>query len=270
MIYLTCDLHHDTLQTGNQKFSDRNELSLALDFAKELKNRDINATFFFTGRSLHEEPEKVIPIMNFKNIEVGGHTYNAFEPQLFHRIWKKLTGNYNGPYFYEYLDVWHTKKIIKEKLGVSIKVWRNHMYMHGKNTNKILARNGIKLCSDGVKKGALNKNNVQDGVLNIPINIIPDHEHLIHAERTEDWIKSWIKRYNWSDDFGSDSYYIKDWEKLVINQIVENESLGLDSVIIIHPITMYLCDNFEAIYRILDIVKNYNSGKMSDLIGEKK
>ncbi len=32
--------------------------------------------------------------------------------------------------------------------------------------------------------------------------------HLIHAERTPEWIDWWVKRYRWSDDFGPQSYYV--------------------------------------------------------------
>ena len=99
----------------------------------------------------------------------------------------------------------------------------------------------------------------------LPINVIPDHEHLIHAERTKEWIEEWVKRYNWSDDFGSESYPIEVWRNILIAQVHENEKNGILSNIIIHPITMYLCDNFESLRIILDSLKDYQFVNFSDI-----
>ena len=92
------------------------------------------------------------------------------------------------------------------------------------------------------------------GLYSFPINIIPDHEHLIHAERTPEWIEWWQKRYNWSDDYGPDSYYIDEWAEIVLQGLKEREQKGIPSVLIIHPITMYLCDEFKQLKRILEYI----------------
>jgi hypothetical protein len=257
-----------SLKTGNQAHSDRTEMSLAGEFVKMMESRDIKGSFFITGRSFSEEWEEVKSIVQSPNIEVGGHNYEAFKPELLHRIWNKVTNNYNGPYAYQYYDTKKTIDIIHAKTGKPINIWRNHMYMHGPNTEKVLSRLGITVCSDGVKKNNFSAQQDVTGIYNLPINIIPDHEHIIHAERTPKWIEQWQKRYNWSDDFGADSYYVEEWANMVISQLKENEKQGKLSVMIIHPITMYLADKFQAVTRILDYIKTRETVFMGDLVKE--
>jgi len=270
MICLTADLHHMSLKTGNQEHSDKTEMSLAGEFVKMMESRDIKGSFFITGRSFEEEWDEVKPIVDSPNIEIGGHNYEAFQPEFFHRVWKKVANNYNGPYAYQYYDTKKTIDIIYAKTGKRINIWRNHMYMHGPNTEKVLSSLGINICSDGVEKENFSLQKDVTGIYNLPINIIPDHEHIIHAERTPEWIEAWQKRYNWSDDFGSDSYYIDEWADMVIAQLKENEKEGKLSVMIIHPITMYLADKFQSVTRILDYIKTRETIFMGDLVQQEK
>lgn len=75
--------------------------------------------------------------------------------------------------------------------------------------------------------------------------MIPDHEHLLHAERTPEWGRPpWQKRYGWKDAFGSESYRIGRWTEIVLDQLARNEARGALSTMIVRPITMWLCDRF--------------------------
>lgn len=266
MICLTGDLHHMSLKTGNQEHCDITEMQTAILFLNLLKEYNIKMTYFITGKSFVEEWSDVKQIVFDPLVEVGGHNYDAFENEFVHRVWNKLTKNYNGPKWMQRNDALKTISIIREKTGQDIKVWRNHMYMHGYNTEEVLSSVGIEICSDGVKKDSNRPVLHSSGILNFPINIIPDHEHLIHAERTPQWIKRWQKRYNWSDDFGRESYYIDEWSSMVIEQLKEREKQGLVSNIIIHPITMYLCDHFKEVRRILEYISTCQTVHMSELI----
>lgn len=269
MICLTGDLHHMSLKTGNQAHCDITELEVARIYLEMLEKADIKVTFFITGKSFTEEWETLKPICESPAVELGGHNFYAFKPELPHRIWNKITGNYNGPYALQKWDTMKTIKTIELKTGKRIKVWRNHMYMHGPNTEKILAECGIKICSDGVKKDNHSLIPHPDGIYNFPINIIPDHEHLIHAERTPQWISWWQKRYNWSDDFGPDSYYIDEWTELVLAGLQENEEKNLVSNMIIHPITLYLCDKFKSFQnKILPWLKDHQTIFISQMLPE--
>lgn len=253
MICLTGDIHHNSLQTGNQKACDIREIQVARLFLKLLEERNIAVTFFISGKSFEEEWEDLRPLVNHPLVSVQGHNWSCFTPTLFHRISKKIIGSYNGPAWYEARDVKKTANIIFEKTGKHITCWRNHMYMHGSNTNRVLSTAGIHHCSDEVKQFGVPYRDPFD-LIHVPINVIPDHEHLYHAERTREWVEKWRKRYNWSDDFGPESYTVDEWKQIVLSNLEANEKREILSTLIIHPITMYLCDQFESCKEILDFI----------------
>jgi len=254
-----------SLNTGNQLHTDRSEIKIAADFMTILKRYNIKSTYFITGKSFEQEWPDLMPICSDDNIEIGGHNYNCFVPELWHRGWNKLTGNYNGPRWQQNWDIQKTKNLIFQKTGKMITSWRNHMYMHGPNTEALLINNGIDVCCDGVKRVSHGFEVHPTGLLNFPLNIIPDHEHLYHAERTPEWVDQWIKRYNWSDDYGSQSYYIEDWLNIVQNEITLRESRGVISHLIIHPITLYLCDRYQSMTTLAEFISQYETIQVSEL-----
>lgn len=265
MICLTGDLHHMTLGTGNQQHSDITELQTAQRYLERLRAARVKVTFFVTGRAAAEEWPDLRPICDDPLVELGGHTYSCFEPALFHRVCKKLIGSYNGPPFYERLDVRRTIDVLRRRTGRTVRLWRNHMYMHGPWTNRVLAEEGIVACSDAVRAGPCGPRWTPEGLLEVPINVIPDHEHLYHAERTPEWVRAWVRRHRWSDAFGPESYPIERWTELVLEQLQRNEDAGAVSTLIVHPITMYLCDRFRGIERILEYVSTRESVHMSEV-----
>ena len=270
MICLTGDIHHATLNTGNQQHCEISEIQVAQIYTKMLEEAGVKVTYFITGKSFAEEWEDLIPICDSENVALGGHTYYCFEPSLWHRVWNKLLNSYNGPRWYQKWDVQKTIDIIEKKTGKRINLWRNHMYMHGKYTESVLKECGIDICSDGVKKDSNGLILHETGLYNFHLNIIPDHEHLIHAERTPQWIETWQKRYNWSDDFGSKSYYVEDWTEMVLTQLKYNEENGIISNLIIHPITLYLCDKLESFQKILKFLAEHETIFMSELLEKKE
>jgi hypothetical protein len=266
MICLTGDIHHSGLRTGNQLASDVSEIELAIRAMEMVLDHDIRLTYFMTGKLTVEAPLLCRRIGAQPSVEVGGHNYWCFQPQLLHRIWNAATGEYAGPLWLQRLDTRRTIDAIEKTVGREVKAWRNHMYMHGSHTDHVLRESGIDICSDGVDIRCPGPRQKQSGLWEFPINIIPDHEHLFHAERTPRWVRDWVHRYRWSDDFGSKSYYIDQWAEIVIRGIEENESRGRDSMMIIHPITMYLCDGFSALKRILKVIARYETGTISEIV----
>lgn len=264
-ICLTGDLHHTSLGTGNQKHCDITELQTAQRYLRLLEEANVRATFFISGKCFAEEWDDARVLCDSPLIEVGGHNWDCFEPQLFHRLSKKILGSYNGPAWYQRRDCQRTIEIIRRKTGRTIRTWRNHMYMHGCYTEAALAACGIAICSDAVKKAGAGLEWHEAGIYNFPINIIPDHEHLYHAERTPEWVDWWIRRYRWSDDFGPHSYSIEEWTDLVLEGLRQNEARGVVSNLIIHPITMYLCDRFQSFQRILEYIAARETIWVTDL-----
>jgi Polysaccharide deacetylase len=265
MICLTGDLHHSSLGTGNQKHCDITELQVAKRYLKMLEEAKVKVTFFISGKCFEEEWDDTKIFCENPLVEVGGHNYTCFQCELFHRICKKITGSYNGPPWVQQRDARKTIDIIKAKTGRTIQSWRNHMYMHGPYTEKVLSQCGIHTCSDGVKKNSMGPEWHSSGIMNFPLNIIPDHEHLYHAERTPEWVEWWSKRYNWSDDFGSQSYYVEEWTDIVLEGLRNNKERGAISNMIIHPITLYLCDRLKSFERILEYLEQHETLFMNDI-----
>lgn len=263
MICLTGDIHHASLGTGNQQHCDLSEVEVAARYLRLLEEREIRVTFFISGLTFVEEWPEIAPIVRHPLVEVGGHTWSCFTPAIVHRVSKKLLGSYNGPPWLQRWDAKRTIQSIEDRTGKRIRAWRNHMYMHGPFTERVLSGLGIEVCSDGVRKDVRGPEWHPAGIWNFPINVIPDHEHLYHAERTPEWVERWRRRYNWSDDFGAESYYIDEWVDLVLAGIERNEARGAISNIIVHPITMYLCDRFSGITRILDFLRDRETVYMS-------
>lgn len=266
MICLTSDIHHSSLCTGNQKACDMTEIETAQRFLALLEEAQVKATFFVTGKAFIEEWESLRPLCESPLISVQGHNYYCFQPELPHRLWKKLTGNYNGPALWEEHDIRRTMQVIEKRCGKRISCWRNHMYMHGPNTDYLLKKCGIKICSDGVCANAKGLEKKSTGIWHFPINVIPDHEHLYHAERTPEWVRWWVNRYQWSDDFGPHSYYIEEWTEIVLDCLKKNAERGAISNLIIHPITMYLCDKFRSFEKILAVLADQQTLHMEELL----
>lgn len=266
MICLTGDLHHASLGTGNQQHCDISEIQVAGRFLKLLDQYDLTATFFVSGKGFAEEWPDLEPIVRHPRVELGGHNWSCFQPALCHRVSKKLLGSYNGPEWYERLDARRTIDVIRQRTGRRIRAWRNHMYMHGPNTDRVLAGCGMQVCSDGTSRSSAGPEWLPEGLYHLPINVIPDHEHLYHAERTPEWVAWWVKRYGWSDDWGPWSYDIDTWVDLVLDDLRRNEARGAVSTLIIHPITMYLCDQFAGVRRILEFIANRPNQHVSAVV----
>lgn len=268
-ITLTGDLHHQSLGTGNQRHCELSELQTAQRFLRLLEERSIKITFFVSGKCFTEDWDELEPITESPLVELGGHGFNCFTPQLFHRAANRVLGSYNGPAWYQKLDATRTIEAARRRTGRRIRVWRNHMYMHGPHTERVLAECDIEVVSDGTAKEAVGPVLHREGIYNWPLNVIPDHEHLYHAERTEEWVAAWLKRYDWSDDWGPFSYSIDDWVELALGDIRRNEERGAISNLIIHPITMYLCDRFSGVTRILDYIADRPSMHMTEVVAMK-
>lgn len=266
MICLTGDIHHSSLGTGNQAHSDIPEAESAVRFLALLERYQVKMTCFISGKTFRDEWPQIAPVALHPLVEVGGHNWDCFEPSLWHRLWNKLQGSYNGPAWYQRRDARKTIAIIEARTGQRIRSWRNHMYMHGPHTEAVLAAEGISICSDGVRQAAAGPVWHPAGLYNFPLNILPDHEHIYHAERTPEWVEQWIRRYNWSDDFGSESYPVDVWADKVLEQLQANEAAGKISNLILHPLTMYLCDRFAAAERILAYLGSRKTVWMQELV----
>ena len=199
-------------------------------------------------------------------MELGGHNWSCFDPALPHRVWNQLTGSYNGPVVWQRRDVARTIEVAWHRAGRRLRSWRNHMYKHAPTTNGVLARAGIRVVSDGVRATAAAPTRQPEGVWSFPINVLPDHEHLYHAERTPASVAAWVRRHRWSDDFGSGSYHVEEWTDRVVEQVLAHRAAGRIANLIIHPITLYLADRWRSFRRILDVLAASPTAWISELV----
>ncbi len=254
MICLTGDLHHQSLGTGNQRHARETEVALAGRYLELLAEARVKVTFFVSGLACEQQWAELRPIAESPWVELGGHNYSCFTPTLAHRVSKKLLGSYNGPPWAQRRDCRRTVAALRRRTGRTLTSWRNHMYMHGPHTEEVLASCGIRVCSDGTSADAGGPVWHPAGLWNFPLNVIPDHEHLYHAERTPEWVAAWQRRYRWSDAFGSRSYHVDQWTDLVVEQLRAHAARGATANMIVHPITLYLCDQWRSFRRIIDVL----------------
>ena len=270
MIVLTGDIHHSSLRTGNQRASDIPEAVAAQRALRLAEEAGVKVTYFVSGRSLAEEWDLVEPICNSESVELGGHNWSCFQPAIVHRVCLKLTGSYNGPQWMQRRDARRTIDIIRRRTGRRIRCWRNHMYMHGPDTEAALQAEGIQIVSDGVSRDSTGPERHPAGISTFPLNVIPDHEHICRAERTPAWVERWQRRYGWSDDFGPASYFVHEWIEMVLDQLRHNEAAGVVSNLIVHPITMYLADGFASYRRLIDFLADRETVWMSEAVAPRR
>lgn len=270
MICLSGDLHHASLRTGNQRHCDRSELQVARLYTDMLREAGVKVTFFVSGKCFTQEWSDLQGIVEQDHVELGGHNYNCFQPMLLHRVFKKLTGSFNGPAWYQRRDALKTIQVARQRTGKTLRLWRNHMYMHGPFTDEVLASVGIELCSDGVKRSAAEPTKSASGIFEFPLNIMPDHEHIYHAERTPEYVDWFVKRYRWSDDYGSESYHVEEWTDRVLEELRAHATAGITSNMLIHPITLYLADGFRSFRRILDFLESSSTEHLGTLLDRTK
>lgn len=246
MLCLTGDLHHMSLGTNEQKSlrHGKTEMQSALPYLEIAQKYGIKTTLFITGKSFLQEWDQVKDILPFPLVEIGGHTFNAFSPKLPYRVFKKLCGSFNGPWFVQRWDIQRTVDIIYRKTGKKITSWRNHAYMHDQQTHEILYRHGIQVVSDCVNPVVLGPYPGSSGIIELPLNVIPDHEHLLHAHRTTQLQEYIHHKYGWSDKFGWQAFAPQDWLQLVIQQVEDIERQGGVATVLMHPLCMYSADNF--------------------------
>ncbi len=266
MICITGDVHHASLGTGDQACSDIDEAESARLYTAVCEEYGVRPTLYFTGRIFEEEWDRLSSWLDPSKLEIGGHTYDAFEPALLHRIWRKLTGNYNGPRWYERRQIRKTVEAVEERCGVRIRSWRNHAYFHGPNTAALLAAEGLLSCSDFVTAPGVSPFRDEHGLWHFPINVIPDHEHLYHGERTPREVARWVRRYVWRDAYGPLSFDAETWRRMVLDHIEYNEARGVTSTILLHPLCMYLLDRFETLRAILEAASRYETCTITEAV----
>lgn len=190
MIYISGDVHDKGLMSKDQiwlnKYNQSSEIDCALKFAEIAGNYNIPVTLFCAGKITVEDKEKLRQLANFSNVEIGGHTWNSLKPAWQHFFSQRITGSYYGTYQMQKKDIISTKNCIQDCISKEITSWRTHAYRGDKITFELLADLGFSVVSDQVGPDLYMKYLLNDSLLSLPINILPDHEHVYHGYFTEE------------------------------------------------------------------------------------
>jgi peptidoglycan/xylan/chitin deacetylase (PgdA/CDA1 family) len=255
MIYLTGDVHIKTPDYWEQKIAGRDIIN-ALKYLEILKKYKISSTLFLNGKCLKEDKEKVEEIQKY-DVEIGGHTYDNFGVMgpIKSYIYRKLWGCIYGPNSYQRKDIKKTKRAFEEA-GIRIASWRTHSFGSNEDTYKILNEEGIKFVSDIV--GEI-KPFSKNGISHLPINIPVDVVTISYGEwKTESrnpfasCVKGRISQ--------------EEWFEIIKKRVSYNEKNKIDSILLIHPTTMAVLDNFKLFEEIAKFLSKYKTKKISEFI----
>lgn len=233
MIFLTGDVHE-----MNRLFMDHKRLPSGWTEVRiceaylELANmHSICPTLFFTGLAVEKDGDFVRSLVERYRFEVGGHTYSTNRHRVALGLSRRVLGLANGPCWLQERDMLRTIRCMEGLLKLPVCSWRNHAYRMDRNTYAIAAKMGIRQVSNRVT-GVEGRIQEVDGVLEVPINTLPDHESLGHGNHA------------------GMCNGAQDWVDQVLRQVEHQHARGLPSVILAHPLCMFIEDRLAAFKRL--------------------
>jgi hypothetical protein len=253
-----------SLRTSDQRFikeKSDTEVKITRRYVALLEKHAVKATLYVCGKCFTEEWDDLKPVVSSSLVEIGGHQYRARQPRGLFDWYGRLTGNWNGPRWFQKWDISRTIRVCERRTGDRIVSWRGHSYKIDPNTYSLLFESGIQVVSDEVrateswpKKIPVSSTEtvIPKDLISHPLNVIPDHDHLYHAHRTA----SYVSRVNTlgygADEFGAVSYKVEEWGDLVLRQVAAIEEVGGIATILAHPLCMYLADGFKTLEKLLE------------------
>jgi hypothetical protein len=233
MIFLTGDVHEMSPQVLDQKRLPRGwtEVRICEAYLEIANKYSICPTLFFTGLAIERDGEFIRSLADRYQFEIGGHNFSVSGHRLLLGLSRRFLGLANGPYFLQKRDMSATIRCIRDRLGVPVISWRNHAYRMDRNTYRIAGESGIQQVSNRVT-GVEGTIRAVEGIIEVPINTLPDHESLGHGVH---------KRMCNS---------AQDWVDQVLRQVEYQQARGFPSVILAHPCCMFIEDRLAAFERL--------------------
>jgi len=215
----------------------KEEYSFAGEYSKALQRHDFKATLFVTGKCIRDHSPFWRDLASIGLLELGGHTYNAFQPWIIHKFFEYTLKKRYGPSFYQYLDI---KRLVAafRSIGIEPKAWRTHAYAGDFNTYQLLERFGFSIVSDKVDLGNLEITRMGK-LRHIPITSIPD-EKIAYF-----YFQGMPRRMEME---GKRVY------QFIVDLISERE----DMVLQLHPLCMKLVDDFRKFEKTLEMLSEYS------------
>ena len=256
MICLTGDVLHHSYRGVDTWYSAFSEARLALRYSEIAARYGVKITLFITGKTCRQEPALIAELSQMPNCEIGGHTYCAFRSPL-HWIWKRLGFGITGPAFFQARDIAKTVRAIEQLTGKRIRTWRNHAYRHDQHTYGLLSNAGIEVVSDHLSAMATAPERYSQLLLSLPINTIPDHEHLLHGKylpgRTDpEWLASRVS--------------LQDWLMTVQEKVAAIEDHEGIATVLAHPLCMDVADGMQSFEQLCRFLSRYQTGFVTETI----
>ena len=249
MVCVTGDVHQRSYRGTDTPFSPCSEVELAVKYADIAARYGIRITLFLTGLACLEEPEHVKRLAHMSHCEIGGHTFAAFRDP-WSKIYKKCLGTPWGREAHQKGDITKTIETIQSVTGKHISVWRNHSYIRTAETPRLLEAAAIQWVSDEVNPDKCSWESLSPNLKSLPINVSPDHEHLLHGKYQHGKAKP-------SQLEGRVT--ITEWEKQVREKIQSVSEADGIATILVHPLCMEIADGmrvFEDLCRFLEPFPN--------------
>ena len=249
MVCVTGDVHQRSYRGTDTPFSSLSEVELAIKYADIAARYGTRITLFLTGKACLEESERVKQLADMSHCEIGGHTFAAFRDP-WSKIYKKLLGTPWGREAHQKGDITKTIESIQSVTGKYISVWRNHSYIRTADTPRLLESASIQWVSDEVNPAKLSWESLSPALKSLPINVTPDHEHLLHGKYQYGKTKP-------SKLEGRVS--IAEWGKQVQEKVQSISEADGIATILVHPLCMEIADGmraFEDLCKFLQPFKN--------------
>ena len=254
MVCVTGDVHQRSYRGTDTSFSPFSEVELATKYANIAARYGIRITLFFTGKACLEEPSAVKRIAAMPHCEIGGHTFAAFRDP-WSRIYKKLLGTPWGREAHQRGDIAKTIESIQSVTGKRISVWRNHSYIQTADTSRLLESAAIQWVSDEVNPTKFSWETLSPAIRSLPINIPPDHEHLLHGKYQNGKTKP-------SRLEGRVS--ITEWVEQAQNKVQTITEANGIATILVHPLCMEVADGMVAFEDLCQFLQPFPNSWVSE------
>jgi peptidoglycan/xylan/chitin deacetylase (PgdA/CDA1 family) len=150
VIFVTGDVHHQSLNTLDQAHLTDTEIESADKYAQIAGQHGVDVTLFVSGKTVQETPDQVRELAGRDNVEIGGHNWDCFEHSALHYLSELLLSTYYGPPRYQRWDVRKTLDIIELSTEFRPRTWRSHAFVEDDHTAEVLADIGIGVVSNAV------------------------------------------------------------------------------------------------------------------------
>jgi len=249
MIFLTGDVHEMTKGAWDQRRLPQGwtEVRVCENYLEVANSHFIHPTLFFSACAVENEIDFIRSLLTRYTFEIGGHDISMNSHRVARGLSRRILHLANGPYWLQKMDMSATIKCILSKLNVSIASWRNHAYRMDRNTYKIAKEFGITCVSNKVN-GLDSRICEVNGIIEAPINTLPDHESLRHGAHAKEAICN----------------SAEEWVDRILLQVEYHEAHSIHSVILAHPLCMFIEDRFQAFARLCKAIGPKSTATLRD------